>query len=163
MNFEEKIKLGRIGEDIVYNYFVNLGYKVQFYGDRNNQHDIDLIVNDGNETFLVDVKTKRCREKYPDTGFDYRDYLYYNQLSVKKNIDVYIIFVDYHLGKVYHQNLNELDFYDGTYPIIFTKYDYEKGVDKSIIYFPLYILPDLFFLEDDEVELLRTNSDEYKG
>lgn len=152
MSFDDNNKLGQMGEDIFVERLIKRGIPYRFYGDRNSSHDIDLIVTINGIDYLVDVKTKRRRDKYEDTGMDYPDYLKYNRLSVELGIDVLIVFVDYFIGKIIYQDLIILDEWDGYYP----HHDFRYGVKKGITYFNLNNLKYFDTLTDREIQLLKS-------
>jgi len=158
MAFNDRNEYGRIGENLFIKYFyayaVKMGWEVEIepYGDMNSSHRIDFIVTIDGVRYLIDVKTKRCRELYADTGIDYPDYLGYNDLSMEEDLDVKIAFVDYHLSTVYWGNLNDLDVYDGKYP----KFDYRCGASKGIVYFRTDSFETIGYLTREEIELLKS-------
>lgn len=154
--------VGALGEDIVVDYLKEKGFKVAFTGDRYKAHEIDLIIDDGKEIYYADVKTKRRREKYEDTGFDSPDVINYTKLSKATQKKVYIFFVDYYLGKVFGNYLHILNEHDDKfdddgnfishYPINYNK----------VTYFPLEKMEDWFKLKDEEIELIKSYSKEYE-
>lgn len=155
--------IGNFGEDIVYEYLISLGYEVKYYGDRNSSHEIDFTIDDGQETYLADAKTKRCRAKYEDTGIDSKDYRNYKKLSKKLGKRVFIYFVDYYQKWIYGNYLDILDEYDDRYDENgnFTVH-YPMFYD-GVAYFPMDKMIYIRKLTDKEIETLERYSKEYDG
>ncbi|MFW5850704.1 MAG: YraN family protein [Bacteroidota bacterium] len=58
MKKEEKSPLGQKGEQIAYNYLSKLGYVLLERNWRFKHKEIDLIMTDGDELVIVEVKTR---------------------------------------------------------------------------------------------------------
>lgn len=151
MAFDDRNELGQIGEDMFTLRLDKMGTPYSFYGNRNSSHKIDLNVTINGIDYLVDVKTKRRRDKFADTGIDYPDYINYGRLSVELGIDVLIVFVDYFIGEILYQDFSILDEWDGYYP----HNDFRYGVKKGITYFNLNKLITLDKLTNNEIVLLK--------
>ena len=161
------VQKGDLGEDIVQRIFERVGW--QCYKPASaGAHAIDFICIKNNETFYLEVKTKRLRKLYPDTGFPLRNYKTYKELSKNEGKRIYIAFVDIGAMQVYGNFLDVLDMprivkynrdghtYTKLYPC--NDMDYRKGED--IRFFPrpaMNVIADLreMNLTDDELRILR--------
>jgi len=142
----EQIVLNRIKP--YYNYYIPAM-------DRSHVCDFILV-----KEFLVmcDVKCKRIRDLYPDTGFDRNDYEKY--LILSKNTPFYVYMVDEKLGKIYGNFLSELKnpievTYNGNkrnYPLFEDQY----------VYFHYSSFKNLWDLTEKEIyDLERLNTSEF--
>ena len=159
--FKQRIqsRKGEIAERIVDAYLRQLGYMI-YSPIVDGPHPIDRICALPNKRlFFVDIKTKKRREKYDDTGMDLQDYYEYNQLMKQHNIPICLIWVDDHEKeqRVYGRKLETLN-----KPITINgiKYPLEKPNHswKGIVYFPLQIMKHLKNLTPIELKQLRAQS-----
>ena len=165
MDWQSKttVKKGNVGEKIVNDYLIKNGY-IPYSPNAEGAHPFDRLCasKDKKTLFITEVKTKPARVYYPDTGIDIRHYNGYKYVHDKYNIDVLLIFVDQDMGKVYGNHMRILDIprvidYNGkrlAYPL----------VQNNIIYFPLYAMVDIGFINNKELELLNiytTRNDGY--
>jgi len=56
---EERISLGKRGEDIAVDYLTHKGYQIVVRNYRRKTGEIDIIVNDGDCIVFVEVKTRK--------------------------------------------------------------------------------------------------------
>lgn len=151
----ETVKKGKIGERIVKEWLISQGYIV--YDPANNGiHPFDFIcaMMDKN-IFIVDVKTKPARYKYPDQGIDLRHYNDYTEKLINHNIDIWLFFVDENAKQIYGNLLSELNkphqvIHKGKILI----YPYREQHTK-IIYFPIdkmITIKDLSIFEIEEIK-----------
>jgi len=104
-----EVKKGDIGEQIVNDYLLSKGLIV-YEPITEKAHGFDRLVSVGKERFvIVEIKTKAKRNKYPDTGIDYRHYIEYKTISEKHNLPVLLYFVDEMLGEIYGDRLDILE------------------------------------------------------
>ena len=120
-----QVKRGDIGERIVSDYLESNGYII-YEPITNKAHPFDkLVANpDKKELFIVEVKTKPGRIKYPDTGIDTRAYNTYKTIINTYGLNILLIFVDDFNGSIYGNWITELDKQFENYP----------KVEKNIIY-----------------------------
>lgn len=144
---------GQVGERIVDRWLEEQGL-VPYHPVANAAHPFDRLVasKDKRSIIVVEVKAKPARNKYPDTGIDYRHYQDYQHIWAKHHIPVFIAFVDEKKRQVYGQLLSILEqrrVEDGRhYPL-----RYANG-KPDIIYFPLSAMRQIADLTDDQVEAL---------
>ena len=106
-NDKPQVKKGNLGEGIIDKYFENQGY-ITYKPVTDGAHLIDrLYVKDKKQLIFADVKTKPKRNKYPDTGFNYKNYEEYEMLK-EMGLEVWIIFVDEAEGAIYGNTLEKL-------------------------------------------------------
>ena len=150
MKWEDKlqVKKGNIGESIVDDYFKGQGYII-YKPVTDAPHLIDrFYVKDKKKLIFADVKTKAKRNKYPDTGFNYKHYEEYKTLQAI-GLEVWIFFVDEAEGVVYGNTLEKLSIprtiqHKGQT----IKYPLRWG---EIIYFPRDVMSDIYLLSNKEV------------
>lgn len=145
------VVVGNIGERIVRDILNSKGYVL--YAPLNHElaHAFDMLAEkDKKDLFIVEVKTKRSREEYPDTGVDTRNYWVYKELSEKHNLPIFVYFVDYHLGEIYG---NYLDILEENITIYFEnrELDYPR-FEGGIIYFPLQSMVHIDYLTNKEID-----------
>lgn len=155
-----EVKKGDCGEDIVQRYFENKGYSV-YKSVSNKAHQFDFIcMKSGCQSLYVEVKTKRRRNKYPDTGFNLRNYKIYKESSVRDNKRMYICFVDPGLKKIYGNFLDILDkkriAEDEKRRIQYPRIERGRSNYGSaeIIYFPLSAMQHIADLSDEQLNIL---------
>ena len=142
---KETIK-GNIGERIVEKRLEANGYR-SYSPTKDGPHPIDRLYIHSTtfETFMVDIKCKELRKKYPDTGFPLKHYQKY--MAINKNIKVKIYFVDYIKGEIYGGELDKLATMDQNYPFI----QWAEG----IVYFRYSDMQVLDKLTESEIEEIR--------
>ena len=57
----------------------------------------------------AECKVKAIRRRYPDTGFNLRNYELYKKFTAEHNIRMFIFFIDEVKGKIYGNFLDVLD------------------------------------------------------
>ena len=159
-NDKLQVKKGNLGEKIVDEYFEGQGYII-YEPTTDGAHLIDrLYVKDKKQLIFADVKTKPKRNKYPDTGFNYKNYKEYEVLE-KMGLEVWIIFVDEVEGAIYGNTLEKLsepcsiEHYGRTieYPL----------TEGEIIYFYRNNMIDINLLSREEVaEIKSYNTRKYE-
>lgn len=104
-----EVKKGAIGETLVKEYLEKKGF-ILYKPVTDGSHKIDFFAHSGKEKKIIccEVKTKRRRAKYTDTGFDVRSYEQYMEIYYKHNIDTFVFFVDDFEECVYGQWLSLL-------------------------------------------------------
>lgn len=150
---KNEVKIGEIGERIVKDILINQGYVTYTAKGIDSAHPFDILaVKNKEEMMIVEVKTKRCREEYPDTGIDRRNYFVYKEISEKHNLPVFVYFVDFHLKEVYGNYLDILGEERVVYP---RDLDYPR-FEGGIAYFPLEVMQHIRDLTDSEIkEILK--------
>ncbi len=145
MTFQERLRIGSTGEEIIKSYLINNGWVV--YAPENlSPHPFDFLCYKNGSSFIAEVKTKPKMKFYNATGIDYRHYIIYRDYQEKHSLPVFIFFVDYSLNLIYGNYLNELDkpytqIESGNrivYPIINRKH--------NIITFPLSLMKFIGFI-----------------
>lgn len=134
----ETTQKGDAGEILVDKFLVEKG--VMIYAPiLDGSHPVDRILYNSKKKqfFFADTKTKSCRELYPDSCIDVKDYKHYKEISEKFNIPVILFFVDFKNKKCYGGNLEKISKPYKGYP----KYGMAK---EELIYFPLELM-DTFF------------------
>ena len=154
---KDTVKKGNIGEDIVRDYLIKMGY-VPYEPVIGIAHPFDKLCasRDKKTIFIAEVKTKARRNKYPDTGINISHYNDYKNIQTKHNIHVFLFFVDEMLKKVYGEFLIKLEDplkiivngYEINYPLRF----------KGIIYFPIEKMRDIGDLNKQQVADLKNLS-----
>lgn len=111
MNWEDKteVKAGNIGERLVQMCLTQMGFIV-YKPVTEGSHKIDYFAHSGIDKKVIscEVKTKRRRAKYSDTGINISHYEQYNDIKEKHNINTFLFFVDIHEGWIYGQWLHKL-------------------------------------------------------
>ena len=110
MNFQERIKRGYTGENLVLEYLTNNGFIVYING-KEQRHPVDMICFDKNNYsrgFFAEVKTKPKLSNYNGTGFDLKHLMIYKRLQREYNMNVFIYFVDFSLRRIYGNYIDEL-------------------------------------------------------
>lgn len=163
MRWEDKqeVKKGDMGENFLDQYLFQTGKWIPYLPVFDGPHPFDRIAAslDKKELFIVEVKTKPRRKWYPDTGFNYKNYLEYKHLNEKYGIRVFVVFVDEYRGEGYGNFLDcleiEVEIILGSKRIKYPLIDDSKYGCK-IIYFPLsnMIIP-LFKLTPQQCQKLK--------
>ncbi|HEA22762.1 hypothetical protein LCGC14_1064240 [marine sediment metagenome] len=162
-NFKEldTTKLGEYAESLVVEYLIEVGYNIATW-QVDASHPFDILATKTNhyaDMFIVEVKAKAHRWKYPDTGFDLDDFEKYVGMS----IPVKIFFVDPEKGKMYGNTLDNLIqkrevYHKGEkieYPI-FTKAKEGDSRYKAKVFFPLEAMLPIADLREDEIKKLKS-------
>lgn len=161
MDFYEQIttKKGIVGERIANDFLIKQGWTL--YSAKEQRHQVDFIAMKKNKTCMIEVKCKARRNKYPDTGFNYSQYVEYkNQIELTK-LPLFVFFVDEQLKQIYYCNLTEeskpKERNGITYPLI-----YNSDTKGKIIFF---YQPDMKVLcnlsERDVLEIKGLSSRNY--
>jgi hypothetical protein len=143
MNWEDRkeVRKGNIGERILRELFEVDGY-ICYRVITDGPHLIDYFLHkEDKEIMAAEIKTKRRRAKYPDTGVNTRNFREYERLADNHNMRIKIIFVDDHERAIYGEWFDEL-----------RKFAYEHGAQT---YFPLDKMEFVRKLTDAEVEELK--------
>jgi len=160
MNWQEKpqVKMGKLGETLVRNYLINMGF-VPFSPDENaGAHPFDFLCasKDKKRIFVAEVKTKPARKYYPDTGFNVSSYNTYLEVSRNYNMDVFCFFVDTAKREV-----------DGNYlSVLATDTEVKHGnktlvypiTDKGIVYFPIQSMITIATLTIDQCSEIESHA-----
>jgi len=151
-------KKGAYGEMLIDRLLLKSGimpYKP--FKDASHPFDRLCASNDKKKLFVVEVKTKKKRNKYNDTGFNYSNYLDYKNIYDKYNIPVFIFFIDDHLGEIYGNYLHNIDI--PVYDMIYKKeYPLIEKKGQKIIYFPLNLIKSFFVKKLPEIHKDILNS-----
>lgn len=141
-----EVKRGNVGENIVKNHFESLGYII-YEPITNGAHPFDKFVAHSNkkDLFILEVKTKPARIKYPDTGIDISAYNGYKYIVDTYRINIFLVFVDDLNKSVYGNWITELDKPYKNYPL-------ETG---GIIYWHIGSMTELRKLTDTECDEIR--------
>lgn len=119
-DFENKLKYGQEGEVFIQNLFMKMGWFVMpkyLYVKKGAPSLIgadvsyavpDLDIADKGNRFWIEVKRKKLRDKYPDTGFQDRLVSHYIEVQKITGNKVFIIFIDEKLKLCYGNWLNNL-------------------------------------------------------
>lgn len=103
-----EVKKGNIGEEIILEYLESKDFIV-YKSITDGAHLIDYFGLYGNkDVYSFEVKTKRRRAFFPDTGFEYRHWQEYLKLNDKYNINIFFFFVDDFEKCIYGNWLSEL-------------------------------------------------------
>ena len=165
MRWEDKkeVKKGNLGERVVDEYIIREKKMIPYQPVYDGPHPVDRIVVSPDKKMICiwEVKTKPRRKFYPDTGFNYRNYLEYKFLYEKYGLDTFIVFVDEWLMKAYGNYLTALEIEVEIiekrrtikYPLIERD---KRGID--IIYFPISNTIELFDLTPGICSNLRALS-----
>ncbi len=71
-DLDDPQQLGRLGEELAAFYMEENGYTVCERNYRTSHGEADIVCCKGNETVLVEVKTRRGEEAYPEEAVDRR-------------------------------------------------------------------------------------------
>lgn len=125
--FQKLLKDGKKGEALVYEYLTSLNYNV-YVQDSTNAEYFDFLITTPKyqsefKKALVEVKTTKEMDKYAANGFSLYDLKSYKDMQTQFNCDMFIIFVDKKLKRIYGNKLNILlehhtDKYGVQYPKI---------------------------------------------
>lgn len=110
-NWNNKIQVikGDFAERIVHKYLENKGYIV-YIPQTNGSHSFDrLAIKNKKQIIIAEIKAKAKLNNYDETGFEYKHYLEYKEISKKHNIPVFIFFVDEMLKEIYGNFLSALE------------------------------------------------------
>lgn len=109
MSFQDRLKTGNFGEEIVDRYLEQQGW-VPYHPKQGVAHPFDRLVAspDKRKLCIVEVKTKYRREAYADTGINQSCFNDYQQITMKYSIPLFLVFVDGKLGQVYGNWWSEL-------------------------------------------------------
>ena len=155
-NFNEltTTKKGDLGESIVDAYIKSKGI-VPYKPDADQPHPFDRLCAsaDKKNLYIVEVKTKAKRKRYPDTGIDISAFDGYNDIQKKYNIMVFMFFVDEEAGEIYGGLLNEISK---------KHYVFDSGRHlgyplraRGIIYFPIELMKPYSRISDIAVNELK--------
>lgn len=147
---------GEIGEGLVDQYLLKRGI-VPYRPIADAAHPFDRLCasSDKKSLYVVEIKSKPKREFYPDTGFNYSNFLDYMNIAMKYGMDVFVYFVDERMKKIYGGEL-------------LSNLAVEREVSwngKSImyplhqgrqIYFPISCMEEIANLGDAECEVLHS-------
>lgn len=106
---KRETKIGDFGELLIREYFEQKGC-ICYKPVTDGAHLFDfLMLMPNKKTIAVEVKTKPSRTKYPDTGFNLKQYNGYKKFTDEHNVPIFIFFVDENKGAIYGNYLHELD------------------------------------------------------
>jgi len=146
-------KKGMIGEVIVDAHLRAKGF-IPYFPSFDGAHPFDRLVAraDGERLIIVEVKSKQCRDNYPDTGIDIRHYQKYRRISQRYKIHVFLAFVDDVEKKIYGATLAHLK--KPRENIKNSPWSYPDQF-KGIVYFPRECMKTIAKLSDDQCITLR--------
>jgi len=155
-NWQDKpeVKKGNIGENIVDKYLRNKGFVI-YYPDKGKPHPFERLCasRDKRKLLIAEVKAKAKRTFYPDTGFNIKHYKDYCHIREKYNMPIFVYFVDEHEGKVYGNNLLELEKRrEITHNFKILVYPLKQN---GIIYFPRIAMIELGDIAEEEKQELK--------
>ena len=108
-SFSIALKKGAVGERIVRGLLEKNGWVV-YQPITNGAHCFDMLsIKDKKKAIAIDVKAKARMNKWPATGVNERHFLEYKAFSETHNMPFWIFFVDELLGKIYGNELKELE------------------------------------------------------
>lgn len=173
---KREVKRGNIGEEIVINYIESLG-KLVYTLNSSERHFFDTIVvtpqryideQINKEIFapgkieILEIKTKPSRYAYPDTGFNYDQYVKYKYLNDILNIPLSVWFVDPLIGNIYGGNLTSLEQQTSVANSYGKKISYPlkqySKEGKEIIYFPIDNMKIIATLTKEQIEEINKTS-----
>lgn len=152
-----EVKKGDYGELLVKSLLEKQGY-ILYRPDTDGAHGFDSYAyKNGRIEFAVEVKTKPKCKKYPETGFDERQYQKYIKLSKENNVPVRIFFVDEDLAEIYGNDLAALDkpYDDPTQSKPYPKVVGHTGGANLTRYFPMKHMKKFASLSPSEVATLK--------
>jgi hypothetical protein len=104
LNTTQAYKLGEYGELLVKRTIERRGYLVYGCETKDVAHPLDTFIvkrTDWSRLFLLEVKTKKYRDAYPDTGINTRHYHSYTGLIETTGMRFLLAFVDSKLKAIY--------------------------------------------------------------
>lgn len=150
---DDRNRKGDLGERLVGDYLRRRG-AIMYRPEHTGAHPFDTlcVTRDKQTIFAAEVKTKRSRTTYPDTGFNLRHYRDYQRVQEAHNLRVYVFFVDERKREIYGNWLDVMDqprkirvgYRDLIYPI----------VQKEIIFFPLESMRTVCSIAEDDAQAL---------
>lgn len=151
MSFEDRLEKGCIGERIVDEWLVRIGY-IPYRPMPGVAHPFDRLVasRDKKRIAVCEVKTKPRRNKYRDTGVDICNLRHYADIQEKHQLRVFIAFVDEVERQIYGNTLDEL-----MKTRISENSVYPKDFD-GIRYFPLSAMIVISALTEEQCEELKS-------
>ena len=162
-NSKSEVKKGNLGEKIIDQYLLDCDF-IPYHPFSDKAHPFDRLVasKDKKRIFVLEVKTKKSRKYYPDTGFNYSNYQDYDNIKQKYGLDIYITFVDDLEQEVYGNYLKELE-KDREIKLRGKTIHYPKIENKNgekIKYYPLEAMENIKKLNKEEIEQLNKLSNE---
>lgn len=107
-NNKIEVKKGNIGEDIIQEYFENEGYVI-YKAVTDKSHPVDLLAFKNNLLeFAIEVKTYPKYKIHHYTGVNENNYNSYIDFFKKNNKDVFLIFIDIDMKKIYGNFISKL-------------------------------------------------------
>jgi len=131
-----RTRKGTIAEEYVRDVLISRGWHIYTYSTVNQPHPVDMFaITSDNQLVAVEVKCKRARLYYPDTGIDVRHYRHYHNLQMQLNLPILLLFVDEYSRTVYG---NYLDYLSQPITIVDNKRELVYPmVAENLVYFPL--------------------------
>ena len=158
MRWDERreVKKGAFGEDIIDRLISRRGRSVPYCPAIDGPHPFDRLVASrlSGRVTILDVKTKRRRKNWPDTGIDVRHYQEYRRRQEANGVPVYLVFVDDGEARIYGNYLDVLDQPRKVDGVAF-EYPSEYG---GIRYWPLEAMDHWCDLTDVDMQRLATLS-----
>lgn len=153
-NWEDKpqVKKGDYGEMLVDKFLEKKGF-ICYFPKTKGAHWFDrLAIKDKKTVVVAESKTKARMNKYPATGFNYKNYLEYKRIYETHKIRVFVFFIDEWLKKIYGNFLPQLEV--------------EKEIDgikyplriNNVIVFPLKNMRNIADLSDKDCAYLKKHS-----
>ena len=153
-NWDDKVevKKGNYGEELVDKFLEAKGF-ICYFPKTKGAHWFDrLAIKDKQRVIVAESKTKARLNKYPATGFNYKQYLEYKRIYETHKIHVFIFFVDEMLKKIYGNFLTKLEL-----PTKIGNIEYPLRINDVVV-FPLKNMVDIGELTDEDVNFLKQNS-----
>jgi hypothetical protein len=160
MNFNEKptTLLGDYGEAIVTEYLDKKGLVLMSNINNDKPHPFDLLISNRNNgdwmLSMADVKTKPKLIIYNGTGIDINHYNTYKFLQEVYNMNFFIYFVDYDLGKCYGNTIDNLNIKhtenDKEYP-----FEILGENNERLIIFHMDNMIEQFILTEEQIKRLK--------
>ena len=154
---KKQVIKGNFAEDIINKFLEDKGYIV-YNPTTPGAHAFDKVaIKDKRQVVIAECKAKAKRNKYDDTGIDYRAYVEYRNMQTKHKIPVFIFFIDEMLGKIYGNFITLLEkentINKKNYPSV------ELATNgATIIYFPLHNMRAVANLNENEIRFLKEYS-----
>lgn len=156
-NDRKTVLKGNYAEDIINNYLEVKGYVI-YNPTTSGPHAFDKLAIKNKENIIIaECKAKARRNKYLDTGINYRHYNEYKKIQEKYNIPVFIFFIDEMEKKIYGNFISKLESNTTSQNKQYPSIEITRRGDK-IIYFPLKNTRFISDLQDADIEYLKKHS-----
>lgn len=163
-SWEDRIEvvIGDLGESLVDKYIMNRWWTA-YIPQKSLSHAFDRLVatmENPDEFFIIEVKTKPMMKYYPESGFNLSHYERYKAVEKRHNLTVFIYFVDYVARIIYGGKLSDISrphklFYNCNnkkgeqYPRLIS------SSKKDIIMFPVELMEEIYELTNEEIAMFN--------